>query len=154
MAKTLEKRLDEGQGFKRAVDNLNQSYYRRLTTLNKRIRYMLKNEHSYFITFTLRDDCLNFKKNTIERKIKEALNKSGASGWLLNRDYGSINGRLHYHAVASYNERLEYTDIVALYGYGSIDLKLITRKDIIAIRNYLVNHSIKQTASKIMMSRL
>ncbi len=154
MAKTLQRRLDEGQDFKKAVNNLYKSDYARLTRLNKRINYMLNQNYCYFITFTLTNKYLNLNIKYLERKIKEALNKSGASMWLLNRDYGLKNGRLHYHAVVSYTNKLDYNDLLALYVYGSINIREIKDKNTVAIRNYLLNHTIKQTASKIMASRI
>lgn len=152
--KTLKDRLEEGQPIQRAINNLNKSYQRRDSRLKKRLENMLQNEYTYFITFTIAPKYERLKYNTYLRKIKEAL--AGASSWVLNSDYGDINERLHFHAVATFNAQLDYTTINNIYKYGAINYKLIYNKNEKAIREYLnktFNHAIKQTAGKIHYSR-
>ena len=151
MAKTLEKRLNEGQNLQKAINNLNQSYERRISRYDKRIGKMLEKEHIYFITFTLSDKYINLKENTIERKIKEAL--GSASSWIVNRDYGKKNNRLHYHSLVAYEQELIYKDLISIYRYGSIDIIPVKDKNQKALREYLLGHIEKQTASKVMVSR-
>lgn len=151
MAKTLEKRLSEGQHLQKAINNLNKSYERKISRYDKRIREMLEKEYIYFITFTLSDKYINLKKNTIERKIKEALNS--ASGWIVNQDFGKKFGRLHYHALVSYEQELIYKDLIRLYPYGSIDIIPIKDRNQKSLREYLLGHQEKQTAGRVMMSR-
>ncbi len=151
MAKTLEKRLNEGQHLQKAINNLNQSYERRISRYDKRIGKMLEKEYIYFITFTLSDKYINLKENTIERKIKEAL--GSASSWIVNRDYGKKNNRLHYHGLVAYEQELIYKDLISIYRYGSIDIIPVKDKNQKALREYLLGHIEKQTASKVMVSR-
>lgn len=152
--KTLKERLEEGQAIQRAINNLNKSYQRRDSRLKKRLESMLQNEYTYFITFTIAPKHEGLKYNTYLRKIKEAL--ADASEWVLNSDYGSINERLHYHCVATFNAQLDYNTINAIYKYGSINYKPIYNTNEKAIREYLnktYNHAIKQSAGKIHFSR-
>ena len=152
--KTLKDRLEEGQPIQRAITNLNQSYQRRDSRLKKRIEKMLDQEHTYFITFTIAPENYGLKYNTYLRKIKEALGH--ASSWVLNSDYGDENGRLHFHAVATFELQLDYTTLNDIYKYGSINYKTIYNSNEKAIREYLnktFNHTIKQTAGKIHYSR-
>ena len=99
---------------------------------------MLQNEYTYFITFTIAPKYEGLKYNTYLRKIKEAL--ADASEWVLNSDYGSINERLHFHSVATFNSQLDYNTINKIYKYGAINYKLIYNNNEKAIREYLNKH--------------
>lgn len=141
----------EGQDLAKAVNNLNKSYKRMINRYNKRLELMLKENYIYFITFTLKDSYLGLKQATIERKIKEAL--LGASWWIVNMDFGSRFGRLHYHGLATYNDKLDYKSLLSIYKYGSIDIIPVKDKNQKALREYILGHSLKQTARRVMMSR-
>ena len=152
--KTLKDRLQEGQKIQQAINNLNQSYQRRDSRLKKRIEEYLQNEYTYFITFTIAPKYYDLKYNTYLRKIKEAL--EGASGWVLNSDYGDTNERLHFHCVATFISQLDYNTLNTIYKYGTIDFKPIYSTNEKALREYLnktFNHAVKQTAGKIHYSR-
>lgn len=152
--KTLNDRLQEGQHIQRAITNLNKSYQRRDSRLKKRIETMLKNEFTYFITFTIAPKHYHLKYNTYLRKIKEAL--KNASGWVLNSDYGDNSERLHFHAVATFSDQLDYNIVNAIYQYGSVNFKPIFSNNEKALREYLIktfNHTVKQTAGQIYYSR-
>jgi hypothetical protein len=115
---------------------------------------MLQKEHTYFITFTIAPKYYGLEYNTYLRKIKEAL--GDASSWVVNSDYGNINERLHFHAVATFDDQLDYITLNSIYQYGSINYKPIYNTNEKAIREYLnktLNHAIKQTAGKIHYSR-
>lgn len=154
--KTLEERLLEGQDIQQAINNLNKSYEKMNSRLKKRLEKLLKEEFAYFITFTIAPEYYNeLDYNKYLRKIKKAL--GSASGWVLNSDYGSENERLHFHAVASFKDQLDYNTILEIYTYGSVNFKRIYSKNEKALREYLIktlNHATKQTASKIHYSRL
>ena len=111
--KTLKDRIEEGQDIQRAITNLIKSYQRRDGRLKKRLEQMLEQDHTYFITFTIAPKNYGLKYNTYLRKIKEAL--GGASGWVVNSDYGNINDRLHFHCVASFHSQLDYTILNNIY---------------------------------------
>ena len=152
--KTLKDRLKEGQEIQKAINNLNKSYERRNNRIKKRLEEMLQQEYKYFITFTIAPENYDLKYNTYLRKIKEALKH--ASSWLLNSDYGSINGRLHFHCVATFNCQLDYITLNDIYKYGTINYKPIYNDNEKALREYLnktLNHTLKQTAGKIHFSR-
>ena len=152
--KTLKDRLHEGQQIQQAITNLNKSYERRNSRLKKRLEHMLQNEHTYFITFTIAPKYYDLNYNTYLRKIKEAL--AGASGWVVNSDYGKTNERLHFHCVATFVSQLDYNTLNNIYKYGTIDFKPIYNTNEKALREYLnktFNHAVKQTAGKIHYSR-
>jgi len=154
MPKTIHQRLNEGQNIHKAVYNTRASWKKFVSRLKTRFERMLEYEHSYLLTFTIAPEFYDLDKRTYVRKIKEAL--GGASEWVFNEDYGSDNGRLHFHALASYTEQLDYNIMNAIYKYGSIRFNPINRPDEKAIREYilkLTNHSIKESASTIYRSR-
>ena len=152
--KTLKDRLQEGQEIQQAINNLNKSYQRRDSRLKKRLIQMLEQEHTYFITFTIAPKNYGLEYNTYLRKIKEAL--GGASSWVVNSDYGNINERLHFHAVATFDDQLDYNIVNAIYQYGSINFKAIYNTNEKALREYLLktfNHAVKQTVGNTYFSR-
>lgn len=153
--KTLLDRINEGQDLSRAVKNINQSYERRSSRLKKRIETMINDyEWTYFITFTIAPAFENLKYNTYLRKIKEAL--VNASHWVLNADYGAKHDRLHYHALVSYTEQLDYNILNEIYKYGAINIIKIYNTNEKGIREYMskqYSHITKQTAGKIHYSR-
>lgn len=152
--KTLNDRLQQGQKIQQAITNLNKSYKRRNSILKKRLEKMLQNQNTYFITFTIAPTYYHLSYNTYLRKIKEAL--GCASGWVLNSDYGDKTERLHFHAVATFGDQLDYNIINNIYQYGSVNFKPIFNTNEKALREYLIktfNHTVKQTAGKIYYSR-
>lgn len=152
--KTLNDRLQEGQQIQQAITNLNKSHQRKDSRLKKRIESYLQNEYTYFITFTIAPKNYGLKYNTYLRKIKEAL--GGASGWVLNSDYGKTNERLHFHCIATFKHQLDYNILNNIYKYGSVNYKPIYNTNEKALREYLnktFNHAIKHTAGKIHYSR-
>lgn len=154
--KTLKQRLEEGQPIQRAIDNLNICYQKRDSRLKKRIAEYLKNENTYFITFTISPKCYHLKYNTILLKIKKALAGACALGWVLNSDYGDGNDRLHFHAVATFIGQLDYNIIIDIYQYGSVNFEKVYNNNEKALREYLLktfNHTVKQTIGKIYYSR-
>jgi len=155
--KTLVERLEQYNTGK-ALRLYNESRYALNTRVKKKVKQILEYENKYFITFTLQDKYLTRDKKYLMRKIKEAL--SQASLYIANEDYGSKNGRLHFHALASFNLQLDYTTkdnyVHSIWKYGNIDFMKIYNSNDEAITKYLTkltNHAIKSTAGKIVYSR-
>lgn len=152
MAKTLNDRLLEGQDIVRAIKNTYKSYKSKITRYNKRLEIMLIQPYLYFMTFTLTNEFINLEHKTIERKIKEAL--KSASHYIVNQDYGKEFGRLHYHALVSYDIQLNYNTLYDIYKYGAINYQPVKIRNQKAIREYLLGHQEKQTAGRSFMSRI
>ena len=85
----------------------------------KRIRKRLQNiEKIYFenpkdynllfLTFTFRDEILERNKPKSLRTQVARFLKEYTIDYLANCDYGSINGRLHYHSVVVVQGKLDY----------------------------------------------
>ena len=154
--KTLVERLED-YNMGKALYLHKRSHYNRNTTVHNRTKTILNDEYVYFITFTLSDANLKLSFNYLIKKIKEALRS--ASLYIANEDYGSERGRLHFHALASFNEQLDYTKtnpIGQVWGYGEIDYQPIHTKNDEALSKYLTkltSHAYKKTAKKIIFSR-
>lgn len=154
MRKTAKQRYQEGQPLYKSVQNTRRSWDNYVSRIKKRIERLLELPHSYFVTFTISPEHYGNEVATYIRSIKKAL--GGAVGWLFNVDYGTMHGRLHFHAVAGYTEQLDYSILLEYYKYGAINIKPIIQKDEKSLREYLlkvVNHTIKGTAGTIYRSR-
>lgn len=153
--KKLHHRLEEGQSLGQAVENTMKSASNRLYRLRKRVKRVIQEPNAYFFTFTLDNRHLNRNHITIERKIKETL--GNASDYVINNDLGSLNERLHYHGVASFDFQIDYTTLSRIYKYGAINIQKITSYRDKAITEYiskLSNHAVKNNVSRLVRKRL
>lgn len=120
-----------------------KSYYDKRTRIKKRINKMNK-ENIWFITYTINDNNMN-KNHT--RKLKEILKNKN---YIINEDYGKQTKRLHYHAI------VESIEEPKKWEYGFTKIEKIKNYNTEAITKYitkLTNHTIKNTATKIIYSR-
>lgn len=156
MSKSLTKRINEGQPISKAVKNLNNSYYKRMTRINKRITEMLESDgKAYFVTFTIAPEYEHVSYSQLVKKIKEALGQ--ASQYIFNADYGKTNGRLHFHGLINTASDIDYTTFYNKYKYGAINFAPIIVKNAQALKEYILKqqlHIEKQTASKVYLSRI
>lgn len=156
MHKSLTKRIEEGQSISKAIKNLNNSYYKRMTRINTRITQMLEsNEKAYFVTFTISPEYEHISYNQIVKKIKEALQQT--STYIFNADYGKLNGRLHFHGLINTPYDIDYTTFYDIYKYGSINFAPIIVKNAQALKEYILKqqlHIEKQTSAKVYLSRI
>lgn len=135
----VEKELrNEYQRFERCKNRLNKMFQ--------------KSDNLFFITFTISnkyyDKYINNYSN-FERYVKDVLNSINVSDWCFNLDFGSINERLHCHAVvSSYDDLIDINLLRSLYLIGNVDIKKCYSDNTIAIEKYLTkftNHSFKDT---------
>lgn len=156
MSKTLKKRVKEGQEIQQAITNHMRSDWKRMTTLNKRVKEILEQPIAYFITFTLDNEHLHLKESTIQRKIAQTLRQVQATTYLYNKDYGKNNNRLHYHALSGFDLQIDYNILNKIYTYGAVNIKQIHIKNEESLKRYITKqqlHATKQTATKIRYSR-
>jgi hypothetical protein len=155
MSKNLNDRIEEGYGIQKSLDNTVKSYYRQFSKLRARFKWMLEeHDYNYFITFTIDAEHYGLQEETYHKAIKKALAR--ASSYVFNTDFGATNGRMHFHAVASFRTQLDYTTIIVYYKYGTIDFKPILKNNNDALAKYITklqNHALKETATKIVRSR-
>ena len=129
--------------YRYALNKLN-SYYSKVSRIKKRI----KNYKSpFFITFTINDSNYGLDLKTYIRKLKDCL--SFADNYVANLDYGSKNGRLHFHAIV---DAPISTKAIFDWPYGFVDFKCCYS----LMHKYLYkicNHALKKTASTLIYSR-
>ena len=135
---------------------INQANYKRVKNLKYRINKML-DRPCLFLTLTFSDKTLQDypKKESLHRFVKRYLEKVGYQlKYVANVDYGTQNGRIHYHAVI----QADSVEPSFWHKYGAIKIEQITNRNHIALSKYLsklTNHAIKETAqcNRIIYSR-
>lgn len=127
--------------------------YQRFERCKKRLNTMFKkSDNLFFITFTISNKYYQKYINNysnFERYVKDCLNSVNINDWCFNLDFGSINERLHCHAVvSSYDSLIDINLLRSLYLIGNVDIKKCYSDNTIAIEKYLTkftNHSFKDT---------
>lgn len=100
-------------------------------------------DFSYFITLTFNDKSLELKESTRHKYVLNFLKKYCVR-YIANIDYGSENGREHYHAVGSILTDLD--NVVWKYGFIYIE-EIRKATDDIKLAQYmnkLTNHALKE----------
>lgn len=113
------------------LERLNQNRYQRIKRLQRRITKILKGfpmhdgSTAVFLTFTFDDEALRnvqakYRRNAVTRWLKEH-----SADYVANIDYGKINGREHFHAVAYFDCDQDLTS----WKYGALNCKKIPPTD-------------------------
>lgn len=133
---------------------INHASYQRTSRLRKRIAEIisnarLANNNVLFLTFTFTDACLNSTNFETRRRYVSRFLRSNCVRYVANVDYGSKNGREHYHAVVLANGKLDYTK----WTNGSLNGKKVAINDICHTKlakyvSKLTNHAIKATCKR------
>lgn len=106
----------------------NNNYFQRRTRLNKKIQELLfVPGYHYFLTLTFTDDVLNNTNPITRRKYVTKFLKLNFPVYIANIDFGSENGREHYHCIVLSNYYLEKKTFK--WSYGLTNLKTIVVKD-------------------------
>lgn len=112
-----------------------------------------------FITFTMDDEHLNrISVTTFKRRVSEFLN-THAKEYVYNVDYGTLNERLHIHAIVGFVSKPDYKALASAWTYGALNFKSFrdTKNSATRIATYmnkLSNHSTKWTATDLTYSRI
>ena len=126
---------------------INYATYKRVKRLKDRVAYLLSNGACTFVTLTFTDEVLaTTSPETRRRYITRFLQRFDVP-YIANKDFGSKNGREHYHAVIQ-SQNIDYS----LYEYGAINGEKIrnSKNDDIKLAKYiskLTNHAIKETCN-------
>ena len=129
---------------------INNSKYHRQKRLHERINKIIINK-SYFLTLTFRNEYLYIPsmKYIPLKKLRTIVSrylKANFTDYVANVDYGSKNGRLHFHAVAS----CDYVN-PCLWPYGNLDFEVIYGNNDNKLGKYvdkLTMHAIKETTRR------
>lgn len=124
------------------LDKISRRKYLKSTRLKKYVEFILK-KPCIFLTLTFTEDSLLLNSKYRKECVKEYL-YSQSEYFILNKDFGSLNGREHYHCIIQ-ADSVDYSK----YTLGAINgLRCYTKKSsAYALRRYiskLTNHAIKQ----------
>lgn len=129
----------------REAERINLAYYARVKRLKNRISNMLCQGRCYFLTLTFSDDTLDKTSEQTRRKYVTLFLKTLTDTYVANVDYGSQNGREHYHAVI-------LADSVNMTGWDKYGFskaqKIASEADYVPVAKYiskLTNHAVKAT---------
>lgn len=142
------------------AEKVSHARYSRATKLYKTLELFLTFFPCTFVTLTFNDDTLNSTSLETKRKYVKRYLKSQGLFYVANVDYGSKNGRVHFHAVVT----SQSLDLKKWHKYGAIKTKKIivsTDKNSDASKcvakinakrlgkyiSKLTNHAIKETAT-------
>lgn len=120
-----------------------------------KIESIIQSGKALFLTLTFTDDVLASTTEKTRRTYVSRFLKENCIDYLANIDFGSKNGREHYHAVVSVKNKLDYSK----WKFGALNgLKIRVNSKPIAIAKYinkLSNHATKSTTknSKLIYSR-
>jgi hypothetical protein len=163
--KTLRQRLDEGQNLPKAMNNNIKARTQQKYRLTARITEIAQGDNVYFLTFTINEQNYGHDTEYYVKGIKKVLFKA-CEQYILNEDYGTLNERLHFHAIVK-----THTPIVIEYVKGSnywkdcpyllghvhvASVNLADERSTPKIKEYILktyNHTVKNTTGNIYYSR-
>lgn len=124
---------------------INHASYARTKRLKKKIATMLNQGNCIFLTFTFTDEVLaKTNADTRRQKVRRFLSSYNCD-YVANIDFGSKNGREHYHALIQ-TDKVDYKT----FDYGALNgEKVRSTNDFAKLAKYiskLTNHAIKDTA--------
>lgn len=143
--------------WKRLYD-LNHNRYKRVQRLKMRVADLVLNGDGIFLTLTFTDDVLKNTSVETRRKYVTRFLKAQCKTYVANIDFGSKNGREHYHAIVF---PIGSSIDLKAWSYGRINAERIhpSDNDIARTTKYiakLTSHAIKDTtghAYRIIYSR-
>jgi hypothetical protein len=127
---------------------VNNSKYKRVQRIKSRVKDIVLSGSAIFVTLTFTDIVLKATSEETRKKYIKRYLKENSAIYVANKDFGSTNGREHYHAIVSAPTNL---DLSQWNHYGAINVKRIrsSTKDLTKVTKYvgkLTNHAIKETA--------
>lgn len=124
-----------------------QARNRKRQRIKKYIRDNFNGKYYIFLTMTFTDEVLLYTSRSERRKLIKEFLKDNTLNSVCNIDFGSKNGREHYHALVSVNDLISHEK----YLYGNINFKEVqfhNYENIDDITDYmlkLINHSVKDS---------
>lgn len=128
---------------------INLNKYARARRLRRYVERMVESDRgALFLTLTFKDDVLKLKPKTRREYLKTWL-RTYCQYYVANIDFGSKNGREHYHAVV-YGLTDDGLKVWA-EKYGFVDVRKVgeNKGDVKAVSKYvakLTNHALKETS--------
>lgn len=129
--------------------------YNKVSRIKKRLVYLLSRyQYVYFCTFTFDDQVINYNDEYKRRLIKWTIRDFDVDiKYILNKDYGSLTEREHYHAIIGTNNNGDFNGFIQdKYPCHCLALKVNnTLEDVKKLSKYinkLTNHCVKSTTYK------
>lgn len=128
---------------------LNDSEYKKAKRVQKKINDLVISKNAIFLTLTFNDKVLSSTSFQTRRKYVARFLKSNCERYVANVDFGSKNGREHYHAVVDTDINLAYW-----HRYGAINAERVrnTNDDVKRVSKYvakLTNHALKNKQEQV-----
>lgn len=155
-----------GSNVLRVCENVLNARRRKVKVAKRRVSLSVSLKSAYFVTLTFREDVLaNTCEKTRRTYVQRAFKAVGYK-YVANIDYGSKNGREHYHgiiepfpfALASwdngkkhYKDMPDFTDWCKNYGFVDIRKIGCDHDDVERVCKYtakLTNHALKKSTLK------
>lgn len=136
----------EGQAILDEIHRINAAFYARCKRLKRRISRLLHQGTCYFVTLTFNDETLGSTTDETRRRYVTRFLKSVAPSYVANVDYGSKNGREHYHAVIQFDGDVDMSGWDC-NGFSNAK-KIASEDDYKPVAKYiakLTNHAVKET---------
>lgn len=151
MNEYIARGIKSEEALEKAYSNYKSLEYQKRMRLDKRIESYVRSNEGYFFTLTFKDEFI--EKYSEDQLQKFAINwaRKHLSSYVGNRDYGDLKGRFHIHIVG-----IPKKEFVNTWWCGALNFEKIYNEKHKAIRNYIlkiVNHAVKQSASKIFRSK-
>ena len=156
MRKTFLDRINNDIYLEKAIFQTYSAYSSMQNRLKKRISNQIILDNTYLITFTINDNYITTDIKQLIRSLKKILRETSEQ-YLFNIDYGDINERLHFHALVTFLDKLDYKEYNHNWIHGTTNYKLITVRNESNIRLYLTKltkHALKNSATQIFYGRL
>lgn len=125
---------------------LNNAYYQRRKRIKKRIiemvdQVILDNKNfMLFLTFTLNEEHIDMKIKTLRVYLQRLLNNT-CLNYVANLDYGTLRGRLHFHAVVLVDKTYEWYDLWKERGYVKLEHIEVTENSVNKVTKYVAKLS-------------
>lgn len=141
---------DYGWSVWTAGKRLNLRRWGRKKRLAKRIRDAVLWDDALFVTLNFKPSTLDGTSPETRRRYVTRYLKSYCRFYVANIDYGTLNGREHYHAVVVPWKKMDFKP---WHQYGGIKVEHIrsTEKDVAKVAKYcskVTNHAFKASAGK------
>ena len=131
------------------------NYRKKNQRARQRIESIIQSGNALFLTLTFTDHVLVSTTEKTRRTYVSRFLKENCIDYLANIDFGAKNGREHYHAVVSVENKLDYSK----WKFGALNgLKIRNDSKPITLAKYinkLSNHATKSTTknSRLIYSR-
>ena len=132
---------------------INKASFNKTNRLREKIKSYLESGPCLWVTLTFTDKTLESTSEDTRKQYVRKYLKSNYEDYIANIDYGSKNGREHYHAII----RTDFINVKEWHQYGAIKVKHIrvngedkelSIKRLPKYINKLTNHAVKDTCKR------